>query len=126
MARQIHALPRGTISAIVICVGLDGVHADMMELHVINRKTGQLMRAFALGDAAEVLIGRHETCDIQLDAPSVSREHCVIESIDGDLHIRDLESTGGTRCSGAPIDDVRLQHGLEVEVGPALLRFVEG
>ncbi|MDP7030475.1 MAG: FHA domain-containing protein [Phycisphaerales bacterium] len=98
----------------------------MMELHVLNRKTGQLVRAFALGDAAEVLIGRHEGCDIRLDAPSVSREHCVIESIDGDLHLRDLESTGGTRCSGAPIDDVRLQHGLEVEVGPALLRFIEG
>ena len=97
----------------------------MMELHVINRKTGQLMRAFAIGDAAEVLIGRHESCDIRLDAPSVSREHCVIESVDGDLHLRDLESTGGTRCGGSRIDDVRLQHGLEVEVGPALLRFGE-
>jgi pSer/pThr/pTyr-binding forkhead associated (FHA) protein len=97
----------------------------MMELHVINRRSGQLVRAFALGDAAEILIGRDENCDIRLDAPSVSREHCVIESIDGVLHLRDLDSTGGTFCSGQPVEEVRLQNGLEVQVGPAILRFVE-
>ena len=97
----------------------------MMELHVISRKTGQLMRAFALGDAAEVLIGRDENCDIRLDSPTVSREHCVIESIDGVLHLRDLESTAGTIHSGQPIGEVRLQNGLEVQIGPAILRFVE-
>ncbi|MDP7071056.1 MAG: FHA domain-containing protein [Phycisphaerales bacterium] len=102
-----------------------GITEMMMELHVINRKTGQLVRAFALGDAADVLIGRDESCDIRLNAPSVSREHCLIEEIDGDLHLRDLDSSGGTLCGGRKIDDVRLQHGLEVEVGPATLRFVE-
>ncbi len=97
----------------------------MMELHVINRKTGRLVRAFALGDAAELLIGRDEACDICLNAPSVSREHCLIEEVDGDLHVRDLDSAGGTHCGGKKIEDVRIEHGLEIEVGPATLRFLE-
>jgi pSer/pThr/pTyr-binding forkhead associated (FHA) protein len=98
---------------------------NMLELHVISRKTGQLVSAFAIGDNAEILIGRDAGCDVRISAPSVSREHCVIEQVDGEYYLRDLESSGGTLLDGEPIDEVRLEHGLEVEVGPTLLRFVD-
>ena len=97
----------------------------MMEVQIISRRTGQLVGAFALGDEAEVLVGRDASCDIHLNAATVSREHCVIERVDGNLRLRDLGSTGGTRCGGREIDDVRVENGLEVEIGPALLRFIE-
>jgi len=97
----------------------------MMELHVISRKTGQLLRQFALGDEVDVLIGRDEDCDIRLNAPSVSRTHCLIETVNGDMRLRDLGSTGGTRSGGRDVDEIRVEHGLEVEVGPAILRFIE-
>jgi pSer/pThr/pTyr-binding forkhead associated (FHA) protein len=97
----------------------------MLELHVISRKTGTLIGAFAIGDADEILIGRDAACDVRISAPSVSREHCVIEVIEGVHMLRDLDSTGGTMLDGEPIEDVRLADGLEVEVGPTILRFVD-
>ncbi|MDP7188261.1 MAG: FHA domain-containing protein [Phycisphaerales bacterium] len=97
----------------------------MLELHVISRKTEQLVGAFAIGDNAEILIGRDADCDVRISAASVSREHCIIEQVDGEYYLRDLDSSGGTLLNGEPIDDVRLEHGLEVEVGPTTLRFVD-
>jgi|TARA_B110000495_G_C22883680_1_gene515373 pSer/pThr/pTyr-binding forkhead associated (FHA) protein len=97
----------------------------MLELHVISQKTGQIIGAFALGDATEILVGRDQSCDICIAASSISREHCVIEHIDGILTLRDLNSSGGTLHNGKAIDEIRLAHGLEVMVGPTLLRFCD-
>ncbi len=97
----------------------------MLELHVISRKTDQLVGAFAIGDNAEILIGRDSDCDVRISAASVSREHCVIEQVDGEYYLRDLDSSGGTLVAGERIEEVRLEHGLEVEVGPTILRFVD-
>ena len=68
----------------------------MMELHILKKTTGDTLGEFALGDASELIIGRDESCDVRIVHKSVSREHCAIESIDGELRLRDLESTGGT------------------------------
>jgi adenylate cyclase len=94
----------------------------MMELHVCNRG-GTVLRAFALGDTDELIVGRDETCDIRIEAKNVSREHCCIEREGAELVLRDLGSTGGTYCDGERIDKVRLRDGIEVNVGPAVLRF---
>src|SRR6187399_1177703 len=71
----------------------------MMELHVYNR-AGERLRAFALGDSKEVIVGRDETCDIRILAKSVSREHCAIEQDGEELVLRDLGSSGGTFMGG--------------------------
>lgn len=96
----------------------------MMEVHVCNTD-GVLLRAFALGDSEEVLIGRDDHCDIRIEAPTVSREHCVIERKGPGLVLRDLQSTTGTYAAGAKLDTVKLTDGLEVVIGPALLKFVD-
>lgn len=96
----------------------------MMELHVCNR-AGMLLRAFALGDNKEVIVGRDETCDIRILARSVSREHCAIEQDGDELVLRDLGSTGGTFMAGNKVEKVRLQDGMEINVGPAVLKFYE-
>jgi pSer/pThr/pTyr-binding forkhead associated (FHA) protein len=96
----------------------------MMELHVCNLK-GAVLKAFALGDSSELIIGRDDSCDIRIQAKSVSREHCAIES-DGDgLILRDLGSTGGTYVGNDRIDTVKIQDGMEVKIGPALLKFID-
>src|SRR5262245_61002621 len=96
----------------------------MMELHVCNR-SGVLLRAFALGENKEVIVGRDETCDIRILAKSVSREHCAIEQ-DGDAVVfRDLGSSGGCYLNGSRVEKVTVRDGMEIGVGPAVLKFYE-
>lgn len=96
----------------------------MMELHVCNRN-GTLLKAYALGDHPEVIVGRDESCDIRILARTVSREHCAIE-VEGDhVVLRDLGSTSGTYVDGNKVETIPLQNGMEVTVGPAVLKYYE-
>ena len=97
----------------------------MMELHVCN-KNGALLRAYALGDNPEVIVGRDETCDIRIMAKSVSREHCAIEQQGEEIVLRDLGSSGGTFVAGSRVNSVTVEDGMEGAVGPAVLKFFEG
>ena len=96
----------------------------MMEVHVCNRK-GTVLKAFALGDSSELIIGRDDSCDIRIQAKTVSREHCAIEADEGGLFLRDLGSTGGTFVGDDRVDKVKIQDGMEVKIGPALLKFID-
>jgi pSer/pThr/pTyr-binding forkhead associated (FHA) protein len=98
----------------------------MMELHICTRTNGKALRKFALGDLDEVIIGRDEDCDIRIKSSIVSREHCTIEQdSSGALVISDMNSTGGTIVDEQKIDSVRVEDGLEVIVGPAVLKFYD-
>ena len=96
----------------------------MMEVHVCNG-AGTMLRAFAIGDNAEVIVGRDDSCDIRIVAKSVSREHCAIEQRGEDIFVRDLGSSGGVFVSGNRVDSVRVENGMEIGVGPAVLKFHE-
>jgi len=98
----------------------------MMELHICARTGGKVLRKFAIGDLEELIIGRDEGCDIRIKSPIVSREHCTIEQDEsGSLILTDSESTGGTFVNEQKIESIRLQDGLEVIVGPAILKFFD-
>lgn len=97
----------------------------MMELHVCDRR-GSLLRAFALGDHSELIVGREEHCDVRIRARSVSREHCAIEREGDEVYLRDLGSTCGTLVDGKPVERIRVENGTEVHVGPAVLKFFDG
>ena len=97
-----------------------------MELHICARTGGKVLRKFAIGDLEELIIGRDEGCDIRIKSPIVSREHCTIEQDEsGSLILTDSESTGGTFVNEQKIESIRLQDGLEVIVGPAILKFFD-
>lgn len=97
----------------------------MLELHVCNKTDGKVLRKFALGDLQEIIIGRDTDCDIRIRASSVSREHCAIEQGETGLMLRDMESTCGTFVENERVESVRVEDGLEVRIGPALLRFFD-
>ena len=96
----------------------------MLEVHVCD-KAGKTLRAFALGENPEVIVGRESSCDIQILARSISREHCAIERQGENFVLRDLGSSAGTFLNGERVEKVELQDGTEVSVGPALLKFYD-
>jgi pSer/pThr/pTyr-binding forkhead associated (FHA) protein len=49
------------------------------------------------------VIGRHESCDVVIDVPGLSKRHCVMVKTDGLLVIRDLATTNGTKVKGQRI-----------------------
>ena len=95
-----------------------------MELHVCNQN-GELLRAFAIGDSVEVIVGRDDTCDIRIASQTVSREHCSIERNGEELIVRDLNSTGGTYHNGQRVNQLTIEDGTEIAVGPAVLKFFD-
>jgi len=63
-------------------------------------------------------IGRATGADFIVDAALVSRVHCRVTALDdGDLEIRDLESTNGTYVNGERIETARLAPGDRLQVG---------
>ncbi len=63
-------------------------------------------------------IGRTLDSAIRLELDtSVSRQHALIFPVDGHLHIRDLQSSHGTRLNGEPANGQILKAGDQIEVG---------
>jgi pSer/pThr/pTyr-binding forkhead associated (FHA) protein len=84
-----------------------------------------MVKAFALGDTDELIIGRDEGCDIRINSASISREHCSIEQNGQDTFLRDLDSSGGTYFDGERINEIRIEDGMEFSIGPAILKFID-
>jgi adenylate cyclase len=59
----------------------------------------------------KLLVGRRECCDITLPFPNVSAHHCEMEIINGYWHVRDLNSSNGTKVNGERVADRFLQPG---------------
>jgi pSer/pThr/pTyr-binding forkhead associated (FHA) protein len=98
----------------------------MYEL-IICSSNGKPLRRFDLSPAEQahkrVVVGRAEDCDIRIASSAVSRHHCAIEPDEGDWIIRDLGSTHGVELEGVKIEQTGVKDGLEVRIGPAVLRF---
>lgn len=63
-------------------------------------------------------IGRAIGADFIVDAALISRVHCRVTALaNGDLEVRDLESTNGTFVNGQRIETARLAAGDRLQVG---------
>lgn len=79
---------------------------------------GQPEKTFRILPGNERTIGRATGADFIIDAALVSRVHCRVSALaDGQLEIRDLESTNGTYVNGERIDTARLASGDRLQVG---------
>jgi pSer/pThr/pTyr-binding forkhead associated (FHA) protein len=63
-----------------------------------------------------VVIGRHPQCDVRIDSIQISRYHCCLTEIDGEVWVRDLGSTNGVRINGRRVESGRLKLGDELSL----------
>ena len=75
-------------------------------------------RTFRILRGGVKTVGRSTGADFIVDAPLISRVHCRLTALpDGELEVRDLESTNGTFVNGERIQAVRLAPGDRLGVG---------
>ena len=87
--------------------------AGRVELEVRKRGQEGVVETLSLGSAPLVHFGKHSTCDVQLEHPSISRRHaCLLhtsragdgesggDGSDGGLFVVDLQSRAGLTLNG--------------------------
>ncbi len=68
-------------------------------------------------DTDLITAGRHQDSDIFLDDISVSRRHATFTRTADGTTVKDLGSLNGTYVNRELVDERRLQHGDEVQIG---------
>ena len=75
-------------------------------------------RTFRVLNGGIRTIGRSTGADFIVDAALVSRVHCRLSAMpNGELEVRDLDSTNGTYVNGARVETARLASGDKLRVG---------
>lgn len=77
-------------------------------------------KAFPLPKDVTV-IGRRHDCDLRIPLPTVSRKHCQLSLNDGEVELRDLNSTGGTFLNDKRVDGrMSVKAGDYIRIGPLI------
>ena len=75
-------------------------------------------------ESNRLTIGRGPGVDLEFADDAMSRQHAVIEFSNGLFHVRDLGSTNGIACNGAPIQGATLEHGDQLTIGEHTLQLL--
>ena len=97
------------------------------KIHQILVTAGPLKdRRFDVPQAG-LRLGRSSSCEVSINDPALSRNHCLFELRDGSLWVTDLASANGTTVNGVVLgaDSRELALGDVVEVGDSALTIVE-
>lgn len=92
-------------------------------LRIKNIKTGSEEESVC--DRVPLLIGRSRICDLVVQDPILSRQHCILEVVDEALYLADLESANGTTIDGKPIQRTKLQEGETFLIGETEITVVK-
>ena len=76
-------------------------------------------------DADSATIGRSPKCAVFLNDMTVSRDHALIEKVDGVWTIRDAASFNGVWVNNKNIDHAVLRDGDIIQIGCFILKFSE-
>src|SRR5215213_9956963 len=71
----------------------------------------------------ELVLGRGDSSDLQIEDVELSRRHAIVRSVDGTLEIEDLDSLNGTWVNGSRISArTPLAPGDVVQIGTTVLQ----
>lgn len=88
---------------------------------VVYRSPDGLETEFILEDVNA--IGRHPKNNIRLNDREISKEHAVIERVNGRFSLRDLHSSNGTYVNNRRVNESPLKDGDEIQLGSMRLSF---
>ncbi|MCH2102259.1 MAG: sigma 54-interacting transcriptional regulator [Planctomycetes bacterium] len=74
-------------------------------------------------DSDAILVGRGQDCQLRLEDPLASRQHCRIERIGGEVFVIDLDSANGTWIRGERVERQLWGSGEVVRIGSTKLFF---
>lgn len=75
-------------------------------------------------DKVFIVVGRHRACDVRIDSSRISRRHCCLALDRGEVVVRDLGSTNGTRINGTKIENGVLRPGDELAIAQFSYRLL--
>src|SRR6476659_37746 len=71
-----------------------------------------------------IVVGRHPDCDVRLPSIRVSRRHCCMTEVGGEVAVRDLGSTNGIQINGRRVEAGRLRRGDLLAIANLTYRLV--
>lgn len=83
---------------------------------VLFKKSGEA-KTFPLPSTVTV-VGRRQDCDLCVPLMVISRRHCELNQDQNQLKLRDLGSRNGTFVNGRRVEEIQLNPGDEIQVGP--------
>lgn len=94
-----------------------------MEVSLVMFKADGARREFPL-TGSRTIVGRASTSDLRIPLSSVSRQHCEFRIEGDDVFLRDLGSSNGTYHNNSRIQEVEVDAGDEVVIGPVVFTLV--
>ncbi|MDE0960470.1 MAG: FHA domain-containing protein [Planctomycetota bacterium] len=76
-------------------------------------------------DDGTITLGRSRSCDVQLEDPILSRQHCALTSDEGRLVVADLGSSNGTFVGGERVEVRTVSVGEVIELGSVCMIALE-
>ncbi len=73
-----------------------------------------------------LVIGRHPRCDVWLSSIEVSRHHCCMTTVEGEVVVRDLGSSNGLQINGRRVWSGRLKPGDTLSIAHLSFRVEAG
>ncbi len=74
-------------------------------------------------ESDRIVVGTHETCDLVLTDPTISRQHFEIALVAGGYRIRDLSSLNGVTVNGLRAYDVLVDGAATIELGTTRIKL---
>lgn len=97
----------------------------MQERYALRFESGERRGEVVAIPAGGLSFGRRPGNGVQVLDSSVSGRHAEVELREGEVWLRDLGSTNGTRVAGERISEQRLAHGDELLLGSVKLLFFD-
>jgi hypothetical protein len=98
----------------------EGFFDHMPKLHILS---GVLEGKVIDLNEDRITVGRALDNMIRLEDGTVSHHHSMLLIESGEIKLRDLNSTNGTRVNGMRIVETKLHHGDQVRMGSVEMRF---